>query len=111
MLYLQINGVSKIKSYNVGVIALLVIVSLIAFTGMVYADSGVNATPEVQGLVTGTSSNVQGTLTETDSGAWTTTYDPSGIGFIDLTYTDSKWNLQDAAYEQLIAAGGSLWTH
>ena len=75
----QDNGVSEIKSYKVGAIALLVIVLLIAFTGMVYADSGVNATPEVQGLITSTSSSVQGTVTETDSGAWTTTYDPPTI--------------------------------
>jgi hypothetical protein len=62
--------VYKIKSHNAGAIALLVIVLLIAFTGMVYADRNVPAEPEIQGLATSTGMNVQGTITETDSGAW-----------------------------------------
>jgi len=48
----------------------LVIVFLIAFTGLVYADRNVPAEPEIQGLATSTGMNVQGTITETDSGAW-----------------------------------------
>lgn len=43
---------------------------MIALIGIVYADRLVNATPELQGIGTGTSMNVQGTVTETDSGAW-----------------------------------------
>ncbi len=79
---------------------------------MVYADSGVNATPEVQGITTGTSSSVQGTVTETDSGAWTLTYDPSTPTGPMLVFTLQNVNFAislnplDAA--QLIAAGGSV---
>jgi hypothetical protein len=49
---------------------LLAIVLLLAFTCIVSADRNVPAEPEIQGLVTGTGMNVQGTITETDSGAW-----------------------------------------
>ncbi|HVP95256.1 MAG TPA: hypothetical protein VMS89_08820 [Methanoregulaceae archaeon] len=69
MNFLQIE-VTEIKSQNVGAIALLVIVLLIAFTGIAYADRNVPAPPEIQGLATSTGMNVQGTITETDSGAW-----------------------------------------
>jgi hypothetical protein len=54
-----------------GTISLIAVLLLIAFTGMVYADRLVKAEPEIQGLVTGTGMNVQGTVTETDSLAWT----------------------------------------
>ena len=65
---------------RIGVISLVAAILLIAVTCMVYADTGVPAVPEIQGLTTGTSSNVVGTVTETDSGAWTLTNDPvSGI--------------------------------
>jgi hypothetical protein len=60
----------NIKSHDAGVFALLVIVSLIAFTGFVCADRNVPAEPQVQGLVTGTGMNVQGSIAETDSVAW-----------------------------------------
>jgi hypothetical protein len=53
-----------------GVIALLTVVLLIALIGIVYADRNVPAEPQIQGLATGTGMNVQGTITETDSGAW-----------------------------------------
>ena len=45
---------------------------LIGFTGIAFADHPLNRTPEIQGLVTGTSADVQGTVTEMDSGAWIT---------------------------------------
>jgi hypothetical protein len=48
----------------------LTIVILLAFTCTVYADRNVPAMPEIQGLATSTGMNVQGTITETDSGAW-----------------------------------------
>jgi hypothetical protein len=48
----------------------LIAVLLIIFTCTVFADRNVPAEPEIQGLVTGTGMNVQGTITETDSGAW-----------------------------------------
>src|SRR5271157_4403997 len=66
----QIGG-EKIKSLNAGIMTLLIVVLLVFFTGLVYADHPVNQTPEVQGITTATSANVQGTVTETDSGAWT----------------------------------------
>jgi hypothetical protein len=55
---------------KMGAIALLVIVLLIAFTGIACADRNVKAEPEIQGLATSTGMNVQGTITETDAGAW-----------------------------------------
>jgi hypothetical protein len=45
-------------------------VLLIAFTCIAYADRNVKAEPEIQGLSTSTGMNVQGTITETDAGAW-----------------------------------------
>ncbi len=46
---------------------------LIAFTCIVYADQAIPQTPEVQGLTTSTTTQTQGTVTEADSLAWTTT--------------------------------------
>lgn len=60
----------KIKSIKKGVIALLAIVLLVTITGMVYADRNVPAEPQIQGLATSTGMNVQGTITESDTGAW-----------------------------------------
>ena len=45
---------------------------LVALTGAVFADRNVPATPEIQGITTSTSIQAQGTVTETDSLAWTT---------------------------------------
>jgi hypothetical protein len=61
---------NKIRFHNAGAIALVVIVILIVFTCIAYADRNVPAMPEIQGLSTSTGMNVQGTITETDSGAW-----------------------------------------
>jgi hypothetical protein len=55
---------------KIGVISLLAVILLIAITCTAYADRDVRAEPEIQGLVTGTGMNVQGTITETDAGAW-----------------------------------------
>jgi hypothetical protein len=60
----------EMRETQPGVIFLIAFILLIAFTSIVYADTGVPAQPEVQGLATGTSANVVGTVTETDSGAW-----------------------------------------
>jgi hypothetical protein len=60
----------KIKFHNAGTIALVVLVILITFTCTVYGDRNVKAEPEIQGLSTSTGMNVQGTITETDAGAW-----------------------------------------
>ena len=58
---------------------------LVALTGAVLADRNVPATPEIQGIATSTSIQAQGTVTETDSLAWTTASNDStqvaqGIG-------------------------------
>jgi hypothetical protein len=62
---------------DIRVIFLIAVVLMVACVGITLADSGVNATPEVQSLTTGTSANVVGTVTETDTGAWSLTYDPT----------------------------------
>ena len=61
---------------RIGVISCFAVILLIALSCIAYADTGVPAVPEIQGLTTGTSSDVIGTVTEADSGAWTLTYDP-----------------------------------
>ncbi len=53
-------------------ISFLAFAVLIACTCAVFGDHLINRTPEVQSLVTGTIADVQGTVTEADSGAWIT---------------------------------------
>ena len=60
------------RRYNAGILVLFTVALLAGFTGTAFADHLLNRTPEIQGLVTGTSADVQGTVTETDSGAWIT---------------------------------------
>ncbi len=104
------------KKTRIVVISLIAALILIALTCIAYADTGVPAVPEVQGLATGTSSNVVGTVTETDSGAWTLTNDPLVI----YTYIGRSFEAPDfgsgfglpttlnpAELAQLQAAGGS----
>jgi hypothetical protein len=55
------------------VITIIALAMLLAFTGLVMADPGVNATPEVQGITTSTSIDCVGIVTESDSLAMTTT--------------------------------------
>jgi hypothetical protein len=62
----------------------VIIVIIVAFTGMVYADRNIPAAPEIQGLTTATGMGAQGMVTETDSLAWTITASPDGI------YTNSQ---------------------
>ena len=84
---------------------------MIACSGTAFADTGVPAVPEVQGLTTGTVSDVVGTVTETDSGAWTLTNDPlvvysysdTGLGGMGISH--DGYNAIEA---QLQAAGGSI---
>jgi hypothetical protein len=109
----QIEGI-EMKKRQIGVISLIVVLLLIALTCIVYADTGVPAQPEVQGLRTGTSANVVGTVTETDSGAWSVNAngipisgdDPIvanwpewGTPGVTTTYSDFKagWDLFHAA--------------
>jgi hypothetical protein len=53
---------------------LISLVLLIAVTGVVIADTGVDGVPETQGFVTSTASQVVGTVTETDSIVWQLAY-------------------------------------
>ena len=77
------EGVNEIKTQKAGAIALSLLVFLVAFTCIVCADTGVPAVPEVQGITTGTSAVVVGTVTETDSGALTlTNYNPTIINLL-----------------------------
>jgi len=89
----------------------LAIVILIVFTGIVYADTGVLAMPEIQGLATSTGMNVQGTVTESDSGVWTLTNDPvvlysypvtSPSGILEPNNAIAVWQAE------LQQAGGSI---
>ena len=91
---------------QIRVVSFITVILMIAFIGMVYADTGVRAVPEVQGLSTGTSFNVVGTVTETDSGAWTTTNDP----FVIYAYVPTEAiPFYPFAIYQLQAAGGSTY--
>ena len=105
----------NMKKIRIGVVGLIAVVVLIAFMGMGNADTGVPAVPETQGFTTSTSSNVLGTVTETDSVVWTLTNDP----FVLYTWTDAlgvdvsgafsgilPGNIK-IAFAQLEAAGGS----
>jgi hypothetical protein len=66
------------KHTKIGAIALLLFGMIIVLSGIVYADTGVNATPETQSLGTVTIADVVGLATESDAGAWTLTNDPIG---------------------------------
>jgi hypothetical protein len=95
------------RKAQIKVISVIAVLLLIAFLGTVYADTGVPAVPEIQGLSTGTSSNVQGTVTEADSGAWTTTNDPDMITMVVPSGTFGE-TITPLALQQLLAAGGSV---
>lgn len=88
----------------------MVIAILVAFTGIVWADTGVPAVPEIQGISTSTSSDVIGTVTETDSGAWTLTKTPGDGAMYVVTYTGGPIGegfYEPQAMAQLTNAGGS----
>jgi hypothetical protein len=78
---ISINKGGTMKIIGIIVAGLL----LVALTGAVLADRNIPATPEIQGIATSTSIQAQGTVTETDSLAWTTASNDStqiaqGIG-------------------------------
>ena len=101
------------KHTRTNVMVLFAILVMIAITGISYADTGVKAVPEIQGLTTGTSSNVVGTVTETDSGAWSLTNDPLVIYTYNLAGDDEIPLLLDdfnAGQAQLQAAGSVVGT-
>jgi hypothetical protein len=103
------NGVSYLKHNKFGVITLLLFGMVIGLTGIVCADTGVNATPETQSLGTVTTADVVGLAMETDAGAWTLTDDPPSETMIVLTGNNQP--LVDpggVAQQQLINAGGSI---
>jgi hypothetical protein len=83
-------------------------VILIAFTCIAYADRNVPAEPEIQGLGTSTGMNVQGTITETDSGTWTTTNDPLSGTYITFVAGSPVAGLLVDPSTQLANAGGSV---
>ena len=58
------------KHHTAGVIV-LAMAMLVALTGVAAAERNIPATPEIQGISTSTSIQAQGTVTETDSLAWT----------------------------------------
>ncbi|HVP94352.1 MAG TPA: hypothetical protein VMS89_04180 [Methanoregulaceae archaeon] len=100
------------KKAQIKFVSLIVVLLMIALIGSVNADTGVPAVPEIQGLTTGTSSNVVGTVTEADSGAWTltndplilyTVTDPAGYDILTQISRDQAY----AALAQLQSAGGS----
>ncbi len=100
---------------KIGIVSLLLFGLILGSAGSVYADAGVNATPEVQGLSTATTADVVGLVTESDAGTWTLTNDPLvlntltnetlGEGFVLSDFPVGLVNLWQA---QLQAAGGSI---
>ena len=85
---------------------ILIVLLAIAVAGIANADQGVPAVPETQGLVTGTSAQVAGFVTETDAGAWTLTNDPEA--FIVLTNTSARdIHIMGAVLQELVSNGGS----
>ena len=98
-----------IHKTHIGVISIIAVLLLVAC--IAYADTGVPAVPEIQGLATSTGMNVQGTVTETDAGAWTLTNDPVVLYSYPTTNPSGLVisNSQLALWQaQLQAAGGSI---
>jgi hypothetical protein len=99
------------RKTQIGVISLIAVLLLVAFTCTVFADTGVPAVPEGQSLITGTSSDVVGTVTETDAGAWTLTKDPArstqytALEDFDLYYVPE---FDQGLLDQLVSLGGSF---
>jgi hypothetical protein len=87
---------------------------LIAFTGMAMADTGINATPETQGIVTSTAVQAVGTVTETDSIVWQNAYadltiPPLAAGETAYTMSYTENTLADQGYTSYVK-GQSLDT-
>jgi hypothetical protein len=89
-------------------VPLVILLCLLSFVCTTIADQPVPATPETQGLVTSTETDVVGIATETDVGAWTLTnggptlYHYSNIG------GSAFYGLSPEQKAQLISAGGSF---
>lgn len=91
-----------IKSHNAGAIALLVLVILFAFSCITGADRNVPAEPQIQGLSTSTGMNVQGTITETDAGAWSVNANGIAISGDDpILAKYNGWNPSDPRFDNL----------
>jgi hypothetical protein len=86
----------------------LTIALLLTFTCTTFADTGVRAVPEIQGLSTSTGMNVQGTVTEMDSGVMTLTNDPLVLNSQDVDAGSISEADLALLSEQLQSAGGSL---
>lgn len=78
-----------------------------AFTGIVCADQGVNATPETQSLGTTTTADVVGLAMETDAGVWTLTNNPSG-GSAMTVFIGPAEELSLDFMNNIIAVGGTF---
>jgi len=88
----------------------LILALITAVTCIAYADTGVPAVPEIQGISTGTSSDVIGTVTETDSAVWTLTKTPGDGAMYVVTYTGGPIGegfYEPQAMAHLTNAGGS----
>jgi hypothetical protein len=104
--------VNYLKYIKIGVITLLLFGSVSLLSGIVCADQGVPAVPEIQGLVTGTTADVVGLVMETDVGAWTLTNNPVILTIVNnQSGTDLQaepeplFNLWQAQFQ---GAGGSI---
>jgi hypothetical protein len=79
---------------------------LVAFTGMAMADTGVNATPETQGIVTSTAIVAVGTVTENDRVVMQNGYPDLAIppladdGGVAYTMSYTEGTIADAGYVQ-----------
>jgi len=96
----------KIKTLNLGALALLAFVILFVCTCSVYADRVVPAVPETQGIVTTTVANIDGLVMETDTGVMTLTDNPAKF----YQYSGAAGMgplLPPETAAQLVAAGGS----
>jgi len=107
------------KKIYVLVIALAM---LVAFTGVVMADTGVPAVPEHQGIATTTIANVDGTVMESDATAMTLTNNPTVVhsvtsavgintGLVVAALTPAQIAQLNGWLAQLTALGGTATWH
>jgi hypothetical protein len=100
-----------LKHNKIGVIALLLFGMVIIWTGIVCADPGVIATPEIQSLSTVTTAEVVGLAMETDTGVWTLTNDP-WVMYTTTVLVGEGYAIPGPSFPGILAqvqnAGGSL---
>jgi hypothetical protein len=103
--------VSDLKHIQFGGVALLLLGMVIALTGIVFADPGVNATPETQSLSTVTAADVIGLAMESDAATWTLSsadriYTNWGRSDDPADFNDSYATQYTTAYDANIVAQG-----